>query len=124
MILSFWMIALAILSSGIAIAVAFIKLVDLYYARKDRKRTIPDDPEDLSVDNPDRIKDPIQSAPTLVEPIEVGIGTVVRLRSGGPHMTIASVLDDGAARCVWFPFPSEKLSQGDFPGLTLTLIRR
>jgi uncharacterized protein YodC (DUF2158 family) len=47
------------------------------------------------------------------------IGDVVRLKSGGPKMTVTSVGPDGHGKltvwCVWFPENSAKPEHGAFP---------
>jgi len=47
------------------------------------------------------------------------VGTVVRLKSGGPAMTIASISTSGVL-CVWFDKNSEAKT-GNFPPETLEL---
>ena len=41
---------------------------------------------------------------------EVAVGTVVRLKSGGPRMTVAEVTDE-MVKCVWFRGPHANLSE-------------
>jgi uncharacterized protein YodC (DUF2158 family) len=48
-------------------------------------------------------------------------GDVVRLKSGGPEMTIESV-DDGIATCVWFPTDESVPSTTKFRLLVLVRI--
>jgi uncharacterized protein YodC (DUF2158 family) len=34
---------------------------------------------------------------------QLQVGAVVKLKSGGPLMTVQDVLDSGKVNCVWFP---------------------
>lgn len=39
------------------------------------------------------------------------IGDVVRLKSGGPNMTVDEIMDDNFVICIWFNPKQEKLRQ-------------
>jgi uncharacterized protein YodC (DUF2158 family) len=48
------------------------------------------------------------------------VGAIVKLKSGGPLMTVLDVLDNGKVNCVWFPREdSEPVHLGGLPPLTL-----
>lgn len=55
------------------------------------------------------------------------VGTIVELKSGGPHMTIKEVLTNfqdeptGSYKCQWFA--GKKLEDGIFPGDSLDLVQ-
>jgi uncharacterized protein YodC (DUF2158 family) len=36
------------------------------------------------------------------EPIELKVGDVVRLKAGGPRMTVEAIHSEGTVGCVWF----------------------
>ncbi|PYE89603.1 DUF2158 domain-containing protein [Phyllobacterium leguminum] len=62
---------------------------------------------------------------------EIKVGSVVRLKSGGPHMTVSSVgkptySDTMSAWCDWFVQDKApwKKDQGVFPLTSLTLIEQ
>lgn len=44
-----------------------------------------------------------QSPTEVITPNTFKLGDVVRLKSGGPSMTISLVLSNNAVECVWFP---------------------
>jgi uncharacterized protein YodC (DUF2158 family) len=55
------------------------------------------------------------------------IGTIVKLKSGGPDMTVKEVLADfgtrqpsGSYKCQWFA--GKKLEDGIFPGDSLSIV--
>ena len=48
------------------------------------------------------------------------VGDVVKLKSGGPSMTVWATNRD-TTRCVWFPPGNTKAEYGDFPADTLRL---
>lgn len=50
-------------------------------------------------------------------------GDVVRLKSGGPTMTVAVITDRGGIRCTWFP-SDEKAMRDTFNPTSLELIHR
>jgi uncharacterized protein YodC (DUF2158 family) len=51
---------------------------------------------------------------------EITEGSVVRLKSGGPTMTVTKMLSGGQAHCKWFD--DKTLLQGDFPPVSLVSI--
>ena len=50
---------------------------------------------------------------------ELKVGDVVRLRSGGPDMTVHTVDNDGSVYCQWFE--NKKLENASF--MTATLVK-
>ncbi|WP_108178826.1 DUF2158 domain-containing protein [Phreatobacter oligotrophus] len=42
------------------------------------------------------------------------VGDLVRLKSGGPTMTVERVDDDGMVQCLWFPTPGKPPSSRSF----------
>ncbi|WP_363321924.1 DUF2158 domain-containing protein [Phreatobacter sp.] len=42
------------------------------------------------------------------------VGDLVRLRSGGPTMTVERVDEDGTVQCLWFPTPGKPPSSRSF----------
>ena len=51
---------------------------------------------------------------------EVRLGEVVRLRSGGPQMTVTTVGPAGRCTCTWFDGQGGAMQIGDFPVVALT----
>jgi uncharacterized protein YodC (DUF2158 family) len=51
---------------------------------------------------------------------EITEGSVVRLKSGGPTMTVTKMLSGGQAHCKWFD--DKTLLQGDFPPVSLVSV--
>ena len=49
------------------------------------------------------------------------VGTVVRLKSGGPSMTVQFLNSDGEVYCQWFS--GSKLEGGSFPAASLEVVR-
>lgn len=47
-------------------------------------------------------------------------GDIVKLKSGGPNMTVQSALSSNHYRCQWFA--GKKLERGDFPENSLELV--
>ena len=56
---------------------------------------------------------------------EIKLGSVVRLKSGGPEMTVSGVHSDGRAFCTWFVQgkASGKQEFGGFPLVSLMLLK-
>ena len=56
---------------------------------------------------------------------QFNVGTIVKLKSGGPEMTVQRELTQSSGnnvlRCQWFA--SKKLESGDFPPDSLELVR-
>lgn len=56
---------------------------------------------------------------TLVKDVDLKVGDVVRLKSGGPSMTISSIVKD-QVKCSWFMEPSQIPTDKVFNIQTLT----
>jgi uncharacterized protein YodC (DUF2158 family) len=52
---------------------------------------------------------------------EYEVGDVVRLRSGGPEMTVKKVQDSGWIECMWFT-KERSLGQASFPKKTVVRV--
>lgn len=50
------------------------------------------------------------------------VGDRVRLKSGGPVMTVAAVLRGGRVRCVWFALSDPDARGGVFPASGLKMV--
>ena len=52
------------------------------------------------------------------------VGDIVKIKSGGPEMTVRTVPTEGTKfyRCQWFA--GKKLEQGDFPGESLESVKK
>ena len=54
---------------------------------------------------------------------EINVGSRVKLKSGGPVMTVANVLESGALFCVWFVgVNSDKVSSASFSPASLEIL--
>lgn len=49
------------------------------------------------------------------------VGEIVKLKSGGPEMTVQKVFDDQTYRCQWFA--GKKLDNGVFPVESLQAVK-
>lgn len=49
-------------------------------------------------------------------------GDIVKLKSGGPEMTVQRELSDDRYRCQWFA--GKKLESGEFPESSLVLVTK
>lgn len=49
-------------------------------------------------------------------------GSIVRLKSGGPSMTVESIDANGAVHCVWFKNPKGQLSSRAFVATALEVV--
>lgn len=62
----------------------------------------------------------------MAQGMKIEVGTIVKLKSGGPDMTVKQVLTDmndrptGSYKCQWFA--GKKLEDGIFPGDSLELV--
>lgn len=59
----------------------------------------------------------------MLEQVKFAVGTIVKLKSGGPEMTVQRVppKTDGYYTCQWFA--GKKLEDGLFPADSLELIK-
>ena len=68
-----------------------------------------------------------RKAHSMAQGKEFAVGTIVKLKSGGPDMTIKEVFTNfedkkptGSYKCQWFA--GKKLEDGNFPGDSLELV--
>lgn len=57
------------------------------------------------------------------QPWAPAVGDVVRLKSGGPQVTVKALTSDGLASCIWFD-PNGQYHQLPVPVATLELVRK
>ena len=59
----------------------------------------------------------------MAKQVKFAIGTIVKLKSGGPEMTVQSVPDpkNDFVYCQWFA--GKKLEQGRFPADSIELVK-
>lgn len=72
--------------------------------------------EENDTEKPSREAEPAQSW-------QPAVGDVVRLKSGGPHVTVKAITADGLASCLWFTVNGQ-YHQLPVPVATLELVRK
>jgi uncharacterized protein YodC (DUF2158 family) len=65
----------------------------------------------------------LKAEPEPAQPCQPAVGDVVRLKSGGPDMTVKSLTSDGLVSCIWFTVNGQ-YHQIPMPAASLELVRK
>lgn len=65
----------------------------------------------------------LKAEPEPAQPCQPAVGDVVRLKSGGPQVTVKAITSDGLASCIWFD-PNGQYHQLPVPASCLELVRK
>jgi len=71
----------------------------------------------------EQLRDQPTLLPDAAQPWTPAVGDVVRLKSGGPEMTVKNITPEGFVSCIWFD-PDGQYDQTTMPASCLELVRK